>query len=523
MSDRSLLGQTPIPGGSPAGEPLSGDDEFDVLRAEITRDPVLGEPVSWKVVTDLSEKLLSERSKDFTVACYFAVGLIQTEGLVGLRDGLKVVSDMAEHFWDVAFPPAPKRIRGRVNALGFLSEKGSPVVAAIEPRLEDADRVSECDDLLADIERIFGERAEGLEIPLGDLARAMRDLKQRVPSAPASPSESREPGAAAAQAHAPHSGAPAAPASGGSPGMPVPGEIKSRSDIESLLLRVSTFLKNSNAQDPLGYRLPRIVDFSEITSEPPDDGGRLMIPGPDASGMSAMRNLWAASDWQGLVEAADNVCRSSPLCLDAHRYCSEGLAALGGPYRAAADGIRDEVKSLLKRAPRLIRLHFSDGTPLADSATQDWVRDEATEPGPAVSTNASEIDPEELDAARKEAKDLARKGELAAALARLESTLAADASPRGRFLGRLELAELCVGTGHDRVALPMLSELDEILMKHGLETWEPSLSRRLLALYYQCRKRHATGEDESEEALARAEKLYDRLCRVDPVAAAALD
>jgi type VI secretion system protein VasJ len=343
----------------------------------------------------------------------------------------------------------------------------------------------------------------------------MRELVSRVPE-PDAPAPVSEPQALETASADNTTSATRAPVVSGS------SEINSRSDVESILLRVSTFIKASDPQDALGYRLPRIVDFGDLTSEPPDDGGKLMIPGPEASGLSAMRSLRAASDWLGLVETADNVCRSSPLCLDAHRYCSEGLSALGGPFQAASDGIRDEVRSLLKRAPRLIRLQFSDGTPLADPETQEWLKDEASSPAPTSASVESEIDPEELEKARAEAKDLAKKGDLPAALARLAGTLAADASPRGRFLGRLELAELCVGAGHDRVALPMLSDLDDTLLKHGLEAWEPALSRRLLELYYQCRKRLAANDVEVEEALARAEKLYDRLCRVDPVAAAAL-
>ena len=510
MVERSQLGQVPIPGGSPAGEALSGDDDFDKLRAEVSRDPVLGVPVDWKSVADLSQTLLAERSKDFAVASYLAVGLVHNDGLVGLRDGLRVMLDLFQHFWETAFPPIPKRMRGRINALSFLSERTASAVAEIEPKLADAECVNECGEILEEIERLSGELCGDHEIPLGDITRALRELTSRVPT-PAAPE--------------PVAGAGSASTGSSAPGFAASTEFNSRSDIDSLMRRVSTFLKENDARDPLGYRLPRIVDFGELDSEPPDEGGELLIPGPDASQLSGMRSLWAASDWLGLVETADNVCRASPLCLDAHRYCSEGLAGLGGPYQAAADGIRDEVKSLLKRAPRLVRLRFSDGTPLADPETQQWLQDESTGAEPTA-TVASDIDPEELNAARTEARELARKGDLPAALARLGQTLAGDPSPRGRFLGRLELAELCAGTGHDRVALPMLAELDDTLHQHGLDAWEPALSRRLLELYYQCSKRRVAEDsqtEESEKAQAESDKLYERLCRIDPVAAAVLE
>ena len=512
MSERSELGRIPIPGDSPAGQPLSGDEQFDKLRAEVSRDPILGVPVDWKVVADLSQELLAARSKDFAVACYLGVALMHTEKLAGLRDGLQILSDLFQNFWDSAYPQIPKRLRGRVNALGFLSEKGAPALADFEPTLGDADCVSECVGLFDTIDQLARERCEQLEVPLGDLARALRELSTRVPT-PAQPTSAppQNPNETSTQTVS-------SATSGG--GIPVQADFNSKGDIESLLLRVGTFLKQNNPQDPLGYRLPRIVDFGELTSEPPEADGKMLIPGPETSRMSSMRSLSSANDWLGLVETADNLCRSNPLSLDAHRYCSEGLAALGGPYRAAADGIREEVKSLVKRVPRLMRMQFSDGTPVADAETQQWLQDEAAAP---TTTVAIEIDPEDLEAARTEARELVKNGDLPSALARLEDAVSADTSQRGRFLGRLELAELCVNTGHDRVALPMFAALDDTLLHHGLEAWEPSLSRRVLELYYQCRKRRAGDDPQAEEASARAEKLYERLCRVDPIAAAALE
>jgi type VI secretion system protein VasJ len=514
VTERSELGRTPIPGDSPAGQPLIGDDDFEVLRTEVSRDPVLGVPVDWAVVAERGQRILAEKSKDFAVACYLAVALTQREGLRGLHDGLGILRDLTEAFWESGFPPVPARLRGRVNALGWLSERGAPPVNAIEPEIEDAEQVAACNQLFSELWKVTGERCEGHELALGDLASALRELAERVPRA-------AEPAAPAVQTRTSEGASPQAV----SPAAPAASEIRSRSDVESLLLRISAFIREQDVQDPLAYRLPLIVAWSELRSEPPADGGKLMIPGPPGSQLSNLRSLRAASDWPGLQELAESVSRESPLFLDACRYQSEALAALGGPYRAAADGIRDELRSLVRRAPRLIRLQFSDGTPLADADTQHWLDEGSGAAGDAAAATASaEIDPDELEAARREARELARdKQDLRAALARLERTLAADASSRGRFLARLELAELCAATGHDRVAAPILSELDETLARHGLEHWEPALSRRVLGQLYQCLRRLAGASDAPEPMRARAEQIYERLCRLDPVEAAALE
>ena len=517
MSGRAELGRIPIPGDNPAGQLLAGDDDFDALRKEVSRDPVLGVPVDWGVVAELGQRILAEKSKDFAVASYLAVALAQREGLPGLHDGLRILSDMTENFWESGYPLVPKRVRGRVNAFGWLSERAGPLVHQVEPSAEDAERIGECNQLLAEFWKVAGERCEGHEIGLGDLTRELRDLSNRVPTAVESAPVS------APAAGAPAGGGATATQPGARPTAPADSELRSRSDVRMMLLRVSSFVREQEAQDPLGYRLPRIAAFSELRSEPPDQDGKLLIPGPPASQLPGLRSLWSASDWPGLLELAENVCRESPLCLDAHRYAAEGLAGLGGPYQAAADGIREEVRALLKRAPRLLRLQFSDGTPLADGDTQRWLQDEAGGDGAAASPGSAEIDPEELEAARQEARELARKQDLPGALARLDRALAVDPSPRGRFLARLELAALCASSGRDRVAMPMLAELDASLERYGLEQWEPALSRRVLELFYQCCRRLAGAGDAPDDARARAERLYERLCRVDPVAAAALE
>ena len=99
--------------------------------------------------------------------------------------------------------------------------------------------------------------------------------------------------------------------------------------------------------------------------------------------------------------------------------------------------------------------------------------------------------------------------------------MAGDGSPRATFLARLEIATLCAESGKDRLALPILEELDDEVRKFGLESWEPALSVRVLETQFQCCQRLA--KSEKSEALAQlADELYRRLCRVDPVTAAAL-
>ena len=90
-----------------------------------------------------------------------------------------------------------------------------------------------------------------------------------------------------------------------------------------------------------------------------------------------------------------------------------------------------------------------------------------------------------------------------------------EKSGRGRFQRRLQLAQLCVLIGHENIALPILEQLTSEIDERGLEGWEkPALVAQPFTLLYQCLKK----SEASPEAI---QKIYDRICRLDPLQALA--
>ena len=96
----------------PCGEDLSYDAAFleleDMVRTKSAGGVVEGaeevvEEPNWRGVRERSLELL-RRSKDLRVALYLALGLLKTEGLGGLRDGLAVLRGLLERFWDNLYP-----------------------------------------------------------------------------------------------------------------------------------------------------------------------------------------------------------------------------------------------------------------------------------------------------------------------------------------------------------------------------------------------------------------------------------
>jgi type VI secretion system protein ImpA len=95
----------------PCGEDLEYDADFGELERATRGKPeqsmgdtlVPAEGPNWKTVQDQAVQLLS-RTKDLRVQIYLTRALLDTEGLVGLGDGLNLIGQTLERYWDTVYP-----------------------------------------------------------------------------------------------------------------------------------------------------------------------------------------------------------------------------------------------------------------------------------------------------------------------------------------------------------------------------------------------------------------------------------
>jgi tetratricopeptide (TPR) repeat protein len=111
------------------------------------------------------------------------------------------------------------------------------------------------------------------------------------------------------------------------------------------------------------------------------------------------------------------------------------------------------------------------------------------------------------------AEALIRSGNVDEGLARMTRLAADETTGRDRFHRKLLLANVCVATNRERLARSILQELAEQIDKYQLESWESTeLIAGVWSKLYQVYRRNAEDSADSE----RADKLYERLCRLDP-------
>ena len=110
------------------------------------------------------------------------------------------------------------------------------------------------------------------------------------------------------------------------------------------------------------------------------------------------------------------------------------------------------------------------------------------------------------------AEKLLRSGDIQGGLTEMRR-LASLEHGRAQFHRKLSLAEVCLATQRDVVAVAILEELNKQIDEFHLDRWEsPELVARVWGRLYRCYLSEEPGSDKA----GRGTLLFDRLCRLDP-------
>ncbi len=202
----------PIAGASPAGEDARYEPLHEQIRSEAAKldSPTTGLPNWAKIIKD-AEQLTTQKSKDLLIESYAAFGLYQEEGLLGLASGVFLLAESMERFWDGLHPPA-KRIRARVNAIQWLTEKLDTTLPETQVTAADYAGVMALDAAVKLLRSVVADKFEDQAPALRPLSDAIERLKLSLPEGAGDAGHDTEPpppGEAAAPASAPAEAAPA--------------------------------------------------------------------------------------------------------------------------------------------------------------------------------------------------------------------------------------------------------------------------------------------------------------------------
>jgi type VI secretion system protein ImpA len=290
------------------------------------------------------------------------------------------------------------------------------------------------------------------------------------------------------------------------------------------------FMQKERPASPVAYLLQTALRLGEMR-EQGSYASYDFLASPPTETRQTLKRLSAEYNWEELLRAAIAATGepSGRAWLDVQRYVWK--ASYEGGYSAVAAAVITTLQGLLKDIPELPTWSLDDDTPAANPETQRWLEElvipklpepasqgeSQAEPSPEPvhasrgngSEEAEEAPPDTYDLAR----DMVRRGQVSQAIQLLVRDAAQQPSGRARFQRRLQIAQLCVGAGQNKVAHPVLEELVKEIEQRNLEAWEASeMIAQPLALLLKCL-------DPSNDTNGEREALFSRLCRIDPIAA----
>src|SRR6187200_1754362 len=98
----------PIPGDNPAGESVRYAGVYDAIQEARRADDDLNKGewqteakvADWRAVINLAIEALGTKCKDLQIGAWLVEALSKRHGFAGLRDGLNLLRELHEQFWD---------------------------------------------------------------------------------------------------------------------------------------------------------------------------------------------------------------------------------------------------------------------------------------------------------------------------------------------------------------------------------------------------------------------------------------
>lgn len=497
----------PISIDEPVGDDPSYEDDFQYMREEVNR--LSGADTN--LICQLAEKLLVNNSKDIRIVSYYLWARLHQDGDAGLADGLTLLAGVLLRFNGSLLP---KRANSRKIALEWLAS--SKILDSLtrypEVIKSDFERTIAALALLDSVILTWPEDERPLLNPLYSA------LENRL-----------------AQAGGLHAVIPqnsscdelyhATASISGTAGIR---SIQSGRELLDQARELTHYLR----EQPLGWlsssRLMKSLRWDTVHQSPPQDSsGNTRLVAPRADNRTQLKRLYQQQNWHELLEQVDRMFAEgvNHFWLDLQWYASQSLSKLGHPYDGWSDIVKRDLGMFLDRLPGLETMTYNDGTPFADEVTLNWiaqyVNDHQEQWGGANLSPPIRHDDDVLSL-EQEALAQADSDGVESALAWLVARPGIQ-TLRDRWLLRLLMARVAEQYGKNEMALHLLTELDNHLVRFSLSEWEPELSFEVKARLLKLLRLKLQRNDSDKTLLTqRMDTLLSSMITIDPVRATVL-
>lgn len=301
-------------------------------------------------------------------------------------------------------------------------------------------------------------------------------------------------------------------------------EPADRVDAVRKVAEAAAFLRMREPQSPASYLMLRGLRWGELRAAIDlADPTRLEAPPTDLR--RHLKKLLLDKKYEELLEAAESTMAlpCARAWLDLQRFVVEACQGLGSGYEAIARAIRSELKALVTDIPQLLDATLMDETPAANAETRAWLVTLSQAPTgpppaadaapPAASNGLGSKWPGQPTDAYAQALQALRDGQERKAFEILQQDIARKRSGRERFRRRMQLVEICATTNKPNIAQPILDDVAAAIEAHKLDEWEdPGMVASALATLMKMSVKIQADK-------AAQQKLFERICRLDPAQA----
>lgn len=454
------------------------------------------------------------------VAAGYSLIVYKESRTVGYEDQVKTDKDrkarstmieggkIAPEVFDKAFEETPK-------AFYLQTEKDLDACLEIVSKLDKF-----CDEKLEDDSPGFAK----LNTALTDVRHTVHQLLEKKREKEPDPIEevpeeveaegSAEPGAEGAAPGAVSSSLTAEPAD--------------RRQAVAAVVGAASFLRKKEPLSPAPYLLLRGLRWGELRSAERLADSTL-LEAPPTELRQQIKRLAIAKKWAELLEAGEQALSQpgSRGWLDLQRLSVTACTALGESHKAIATAITSELRALLNDLPDLLDATLLDDTPAANPETKAWLESLGSS-APALSPPESEAESSGQPPAHSNgaphwlapamdpyvlAKDALASGNEEKAFTLMRKAMARERAGRYRFRRTMQMIELAVTAGKDEIAQPLLEDVATAIETHKLDAWEDpeQMAVDLAKLMRYSKKIQGNA--------AEKQKLFERICRLDPVKA----
>lgn len=324
-------------------------------------------------------------------------------------------------------------------------------------------------------------------------------------------------------------------------------EPPDRREAIASVARAAAFLRKREPLSPAPYLMMRGLRWGELRAAAQLSDATL-LEAPPTELRQHVKRLALGKKWAELLETGENAMSlpCSRAWLDLQRLVVEACTGLGSEYEPIAAAIRTELKALLGDVPELLTANLLDDTPAANGETRAWLQHlvdarpaetpaataepeapadgsdgpaptetlEARAAGPAPNSGTSW--PAKPADSYVEAQQALHAGHPDKAIEIMSREIDRQRSGRGRFQRTLQLVQICIDAGKDAVAQPFLDDLAAAIETHHLDDWEDKeMVAGALATLMQVSAKIRENADEQQ-------RLFERICRLDPVRASSV-